>query len=430
MLINKDKIIYDLEIEQSVLYCLLHFPNTRESVKAIKVSDFYNSFHGRVFEYIKENPDLDVRTVPEKLKRDHQFTSIIANSSMQFNFLTYLEGLKRYSARRKLKRMGHDIQIKALEDRDPRSIIDWSMQGLPKIDTGKKSLISTQQSDIDEQFIKYIEFENEKIIRTGIPTLDREIGGLFGGTFTALGGVPKSGKTTLMLNMVQSACKQGKKVLLVSLEMSENDIQAKLVSRLTGIDTRHLRGIAHKNNEKSMQAIMNASAEIAGYDLYRIGRKGVSVLDIDQEIDNLGGVDIVFIDYLQKLTSANAKESRCNQVTQLSNGGSLLALKYDIPVVFVATINRQHVHRSDGRPTINDFRESGAIEYDVTAALLLYRDEDSEVTELNIAANRYGPSQHVVRLKFFPEKSMFGELDRRTNEDAGKPNKTRADTGV
>lgn len=406
-----DKPIYDLEVEQAILYCLLYFPATRDHVKEISITDFYNQPHRDIFTYIKENPRLDVKTVPEKFKKDKHYLNVLVATSLESSFDNYFTALKRYSARRRLKEIGYQVEIKAVEDREPLSVVDWAKGNLEKIEVGNRGLISTQQSKIDEQFIEYIEFENDRIIRTGFPTLDREIGGLFGGTFTAIGGVAKSGKTTLMLNMVRSACVQGKKVLLVSLEMSENDIQAKLVSRITGIDTRNLRGIAHKNDDNVMRAIMKASAEIAGYNLYRVGRKGVSVADIDNEIENLGGVDIVFIDYLQKLTPTNRKESKYNQVTQISNDCSILALKYDIPVVFVASINRQHIHRSDGRPSPNDFRDSGVVEFDVTSALLLYRNEGEDITELNIALNRYGPSQHVIRLKFMPEKSMFGELD-------------------
>ena len=414
MLTSTDKPIYDVEVEQAILYCLLHFPATREHLKDIGINDFYNKPHQDIFAHIRDNPELDVKVIPERIKADKHYIHALTATSLESSFDKYLTALKRYSARRKLKEIGHNIEVKAVEDREPLSVIDWAKGNLEKIDTGKRGLISTQQSEIDEQFIKYIEYENQKIIRTGFPTLDAEIGGLFGGTFTGIGGVPKCGKTTLMLNMAREACIQGKKVLVVSLEMSENDIQAKLVSRITGIDTRHLRGIAHKNDETAMRAIMNASAEIAEYNLYRIGRKGVSVADIDGEIDNLGGVDIVFIDYLQKLTPTNRKEAKYNQVTQLSNDCSMLALKYNIPIVFIASINRQHVGRNDGKPTINDFRDSGVIEYDVTAALLLYKNEDEGMTELNIAANRFGPSNHVMRLKFMPEKSMFGELDLQT----------------
>jgi replicative DNA helicase len=212
---------------------------------------------------------------------------------------------------------------------------------------------------------------------------------------------------------------QGKKVLLVSLEMSVTDIQAKLVSQITGISTSELRGITHTKDEAKIKKIIEASAEIAQYKLYRIGKKGVTVADIENEILNLGGVDAVFIDYMQKIKARNLSEARHIQVEQISNDLSMLALSQDIPVVAIAILNREHVHRSDGRPSLADFRGSGVIEYDVTSALLLHRNEDEDVTEMIIAANRYGggSGDSAIRFRFVPEKSRFYEIAEREAEE-------------
>ena len=58
----------------------------------------------------------------------------------------------------------------------------------------------------------------------------------------------------------------------------------------------------------------------------------------------------------------------------------------------MAQLNRESAHRRDGRPTMADLRESGAIEADADAVVLLHQpdDEDPEI-DVIVDKNRAGP---------------------------------------
>jgi len=200
--------------------------------------------------------------------------------------------------------------------------------------------------------------------------------------------------------------------------MSVTDIQAKLVSQITGISTSELRGITHTKDEAKIKEIIEASAEIAQYKLYRIGKKGVTVTDIENEILNLGGVDAVYVDYLQKIKPSDPSAEGHVKIEQICNDLSMLALSQDIPIAFISILNRGSVQHSDGRPRLSDFKGSSAIEYTVTSALLLHRNEDEDLTEMIIAANRYGggSGDSAIRFRFVPEKSRFYEIAEREAE--------------
>ncbi len=405
---------HDNDIEKTILYSLIWFRSVRKQISKIVEEDFYYDEHKKIFnhlaEYVKADKDFDIHT----LKLHAQAKTAIAILDMhvlETLWDEYLAKLKQVSATRKLEMIAYHTKTKILEKKSPAEIRKWLIDTVSEVDDSTGNIISSQQTEIDDEFMAYIETDTKNIIRSGFAKLDREIGGFFAGSFVAIGGLPKTGKTTMMMNMVRSACKQGKRVLLVSLEMGVTDIQAKLVSQITGISTSELRGITHTNDDDSIRRIMHASAEISEYKLYRIGRKGLSVADIENEIKNLGGVDIVFVDYLQKLKARNLTEARHSQIEQMSNDLSMLAISQNIPVVFIAILNREHVHRSDGRPSLSDFRGSGAVEYDVTSALLLHRNEEENVTEMIIAANRYGEGGgSAIKFKFEPEKSRFNEV--------------------
>ena len=103
-----------------------------------------------------------------------------------------------------------------------------------------------------------------------------------------------------------------------------------------------------------------------------------------------------------------------------------MAKKLDIPVVLVASINRESIKRLDGRPQLSDFRDSGKIEFDLQCAFLLYRasqykqDADESEAELILAKNRQGYGNAIFEMEWEPEKAMFSRItkkERKTKHD-------------
>jgi replicative DNA helicase len=69
----------------------------------------------------------------------------------------------------------------------------------------------------------------------------------------------------------------------------------------------------------------------------------------------------------------------------------------DCPVIALAQINRGVEGRPNKRPTLSDLRESGSIEQDADAVLMLYRDEvynqdtsEKDIMEIGVTKNRHG----------------------------------------
>ncbi|GAI82460.1 unnamed protein product, partial [marine sediment metagenome] len=180
--------------------------------------------------------------------------------------------------------------------------------------------------------------------------------------------------------------------------MPYGEVTSKLVSELSGVSTTVIRG---KNIPiEILQKILNCCSKISEYNLHYMGKEGPTVADIENELFILGGVDIVFVDYLQKILPSYGKCSRYEQITQISRDIKFLATKFNIPVIAVASINRAFVIRKSKRPQLSDFRDSGNVEYDIDVALLLYRksqfedvkEEEKQLAEIIIAKNRYGRS--------------------------------------
>src|SRR5439155_17468751 len=94
------------------------------------------------------------------------------------------------------------------------------------------------------------------------------------------------------------------------------------------------------------------------------------------------GIRLVAIDYLQLIDPDNRRDSRQEQVANISRRLKFLARELQIPVIALAQVNRGSEDRQDHRPRLSDLRESGSIEQDADTVMLLHRPE------------KYEPGQH------------------------------------
>ncbi|MEM1387491.1 MAG: DnaB-like helicase C-terminal domain-containing protein, partial [Pseudomonadota bacterium] len=87
------------------------------------------------------------------------------------------------------------------------------------------------------------------------------------------------------------------------------------------------------------------------------------------------GLDALFVDYLQLVRPASAKDSRVNEVSEITQGLKAIAKELDIPVVALSQLSRQVEAREDKRPQLSDLRESGSIEQDADVVMFVFREE-------------------------------------------------------
>jgi replicative DNA helicase len=118
---------------------------------------------------------------------------------------------------------------------------------------------------------------------------------------------------------------------------------------------------------------------------------------LEREINraNREKIGLIIVDYLQLMT-AN-KDFREQEIATISRGLKQLAKMMDCPVIALAQINRGVEGRPNKRPTLSDLRESGSIEQDADAVLMLYRDEvyhpdttEKDIMEIGVTKNRHG----------------------------------------
>jgi replicative DNA helicase len=86
-----------------------------------------------------------------------------------------------------------------------------------------------------------------------------------------------------------------------------------------------------------------------------------------------------------------------------------LAVKFDVPFLVLSSLSRPPKASPNWRPDMASLRESGELEHDCDALLLLHREEGQTVTEVHLAKNRDGTTGHLT-LNFHGPTVSFTEV--------------------
>jgi replicative DNA helicase len=234
---------------------------------------------------------------------------------------------------------------------------------------------------------------------------------------------PSVGKTSFVLRLCKHVAETGRNAAFVSLEMSREQIGARLLSWEARVSTNKLeRGLA---TDAEIARVIAAQEAMAALPLY-IDDTSRTLVEIEawcQRLkEELGGLAVLGLDYIQVLASDPqlARASRNEQVAAHSSGLKRLAKSLGLMVVAASQLSRAPEGRADKRPQLSDLRESGALEQDTDVAILLFRPEMHKATDDNqglaeaiVAKNRTGPVG-ISRLVFIAEYAEFGNLAQGT----------------
>lgn len=203
--------------------------------------------------------------------------------------------------------------------------------------------------------------DKPEYISTGLKVLDNNLH-LVPGNFVVIGGRPSAGKTALSLQLACEIAKNGRKVAYFSLETDPDTLYARIIANQLGVPLHTV-----KNKTVSIDDLDRLAA-IKKYPLFVRSAAGKSVGWIRTQSIRMQA-KVVFIDYLQLIHQAGAKD-RYSAVTEISMALHEFAQSTGTLVVALAQLNRETA-RAGIPPTAADLRESGQIEQDADAIILL-----------------------------------------------------------
>lgn len=221
--------------------------------------------------------------------------------------------------------------------------------------------------------------ESRKACQTGIARFDHLTGGIRGGKLVIIGARPGVGKTALALSIGKHVAEHTGGVLIVSLEMSEEEIMARLYASESGVDVQELE--SGNLSEDSYATLSTCGPRLASLPIRIAGTRCASPLQLRREAVRMqenGGLSLVIVDYLQLMHSDGKSGSRYEEVSEISRELKLLAMDLGVPVIALTQFNRQSeagAGREKRAPTMAEAKDSGSIEQDANIFLVQWAPE-------------------------------------------------------
>ena len=432
-----------IEAEKSVLGSMMIDKNViAQAVEILSAEDFYRDAHKYIFKSIVEmyqrDEPIDEITLLEHLKSTDRLeksggisyiTEIGSSVLTTANVKSYIKIVEDKATLRKLIDSSTKIIESCYNNQDDvEKVIDVAEQKIFDLAEKKSSSDFEPLSDILERGFEQIEtlFNNKGEVTgvgSGFKDLDDLTSGFQKGDMILIAARPSMGKTTFALNIAEhAALREGKSVVIFSLEMSKEQLSYKLLCSEANVDMLKLR--TGNLEDKDWENIARASGPLSSAKIYIDDTAGVSIMEMRSKCRRLKieyGIDLILIDYLQ-LMSGSGEESRQQEVSEISRNIKAIAKEMQCPVIALSQLSRAPEQRADHRPMLSDLRESGSIEQDADLVMFLYRDEyynketeEKNVAECIIAKQRNGPVGNV-KLAWIGQFSKFGNLEHNYRE--------------
>ena len=434
---------HDLVAEQSVLGAVFISPETMISLAdELTPDDFYKPANKIVFKtmlsLLEKGEPIDATTMVSALTNQGDISNIggmtyvveLVNSTpTSKNVDHYAKLVKEKAMLRKViadlseslsSAYQGDVSISDIIAKTEKSMLDISNQNAG---TGFRNV-----ADILDTHMQIVETRSQTDgfvtgLSTGFVGLDKITTGLHEGNLIILAARPAMGKTALALNIAKHvATVERKPAVIFSLEMGAEELIERMVASEGMIPGYHLKTGNLSTDE--WKRLVHAQSNLYDVPIFVDDTAGIRISDIRSKARKLsqemGGLGIIIIDYLQLITSSK-RENRQQIVSEISRELKILAKDLRVPVIALSQLSRSVEQRQDKRPMLSDLRESGSIEQDADIVAFLYRDayyqkeqadsqEANNVTELILEKNRHG-SLGTVKLYFHKEYTKFSSVE-------------------
>jgi len=433
----------NIEAEQSVLGSILLQPSALISaMEFIQANDFYRRSHQLIFQVMIElndkNEEIDVITVANLLERSGQLEDIggtpyLAELSnvvpTAANVEYYAKIVEERSLLRRLIQASTDIISDTYEESEEvSSLLDHAEQKILEVSERKNRSGFIKISDVLRDSMEEIDqlYKNDEEITgisSGYRALDLMTAGLHEDELIILAARPGVGKTAFALNIAQNiGTSTDENVAIFSLEMGATQLVNRMLCAEGTINANHLR--TGKLTEEEFEKLFVAMGSLSKANIFIDDTPGIRVSEIRAKSRRLmqerGGIGLIIIDYLQ-LIEGSGRESRQQEVSEISRQLKKLAMELNVPVIAISQLSRSVEQRQDKRPILSDLRESGSLEQDADIVAFLYREdyyrteegeeevEEDNVVEVLVEKNRSG-ARGTVKLLFIKEYNKFSSL--------------------
>jgi replicative DNA helicase len=394
-----------IETEQALLGLLLNRPDLApEILSKIEPGDIVEPLHFQILEglcaIVAEEKSISIPGLIARIGSDEELAAgltvnaYIARLGREglSHFATppkaLLEVLREARIRRELHVIGETI-IRASATGSV-SVPDLASDAVSRLDDivaltrpGKRRSFSGAQAAT--LALEHLKGGEGSYPTCGLVDLDAMIGGWPRGQLSIVAGRPGMGKSAAATSLVLGAAKKSLACQFFSLEMTGEQLGARLLTDLAYTAQRPIfyEDIVKRNVDgRDLLRLQEAQTRLEGLPLRVEEQRGLTLAEIAArarkhaaELDRNGEkLELVVVDHMLLIrASSRYAGNRVREVAEISDGLATLAKELNVSVVALCQLNRGVEGRDNKRPGLADLRDSGAIEEDASVVCFVYR---------------------------------------------------------
>jgi replicative DNA helicase len=248
-------------------------------------------------------------------------------------------------------------------------------------------------------------------ISTGIAALDRATGGMQKQQTTMLAGAPGVGKTTLLLQLMLEAAKQGWRVGIYELEMDTPRLLARLISMLTGVPIRDMKSGRMENHWEHFNRGMEILEPLSLYICDNPVMDTAQLRGDVSRIKALHGLDFVGLDYLNLLTDRDSDDDNKNTTAKAVRFRQICR-EFDVAGLSVQSITKEGMRAII--PNLADMSGPAEVAFSADNVFFMVQDAESKIdfTLLPAKMRDSDTGRALIPLRKPQGKIAFGEPAR------------------
>lgn len=297
---------------------------------------------------------------------------------------------------------------------DQRAVVATAYAVKPESisEDGAKAIEIKTLADRAAEYLQHLEGRAAQAspgISTGFRTLDRLLGGCRGGEFIVVASRTGLGKTSFICNVSGGLVAGGKKVALFSTEMDWQSIAHRVIASYYGLASSDV-----ERGRLSPERLVDVTKFFSGPgENFLLDDAPTAPIDYVRDVVLKFKPDVVIYDHVQR-AGTDPSDAR-QQISGFTKGFKNLMRESGSTGILLSQIRRLGKDKKGHffEPALSDLKESGTIEEEAAAVMLLHWPSESTTDRYvqivaNLAKNRYGQTDYF-ELYFDRQTTRFTE---------------------
>lgn len=330
--------------------------------QGITADHFYFPAHGLIYsvllEFWHENEPLDVISLTVDMRNKGTLaqvggagflTDLCGYLPTAANAGQYIEIIREKYILREVIKIGTEAASRGYDEQDdvPKLLGDTvdQMMKIVRLAEGQKTHSRTMRELVRlalDSFEKELTNPGLLEMPSGIGALDFYTDGFVPPEVTVIMAKPSDGKTAIALNIAEHlAVNCGKKVGIISLEMSDVQLTKRLIFAMARVDTRQIKRAGSLTDDEHA-AIVHAGQRLQVAPIFIRDDGALTTGEISATAaawKAKNGLDMLIVDHAQLARPDKETESRTSDVEKVSNAMKPIAKRLGIALILLSQVS-------------------------------------------------------------------------------------------